>query len=55
MKEINDKSPEGVNLGFVSSYDNWSWLIFRGNLINDGINGACLTLSFAFLILLLTT
>lgn len=55
MADINDLSLPGLNQGHVTAWDNWPWLDFRGNLIKDGINGACLTLLFAFLILLVTT
>lgn len=55
MIDINAKSPEGINRGFISAYDNWLWLKFRGNLIKDGIYGAIITLGFAFIILFLTT
>ena len=55
VSDLNAKSLPGLNKAHISAWDNWPWLDFRGNLIKDGINGACLTLVFAFIILLLTT
>ena len=55
MIDINKNSPKGVNKAFMSGGDNWPWLMFRSNLLSDCISGACVTLLFAFVILLLTT
>jgi len=51
----NDKDSDGMNRCFGVGGNTWTWLNFNGNLINDAVTGVIISLSFAFIVILLTT
>ena len=50
-----DADSDGMNRCFGVGGETWTWLNFRGNLINDAVMGVIISLSFAFIVILLTT
>ena len=55
ISDINNDSPVGINRCFMVADETWTWLNFRGNLINDAFQGVCISLGFAFIVILMTT
>lgn len=46
---------EGINKCFMVADGTWTWLNFRGNLIKDAMQGVAISLTFAFIVILMTT
>jgi predicted RND superfamily exporter protein len=53
--EFNKQAGEGINKGFNTAYDNWSWHELRGEVVSSALQGIVFSCLFAFIILVLTT
>lgn len=55
ITSFNEKSGPGLNKGFQAAYDNWAWLHLRQIFVSNAIQGIIISISFAFIILTITT
>jgi len=55
VTKFNAESNTGVNKVWQVAYDNWTWLELRGAAISEAFQGIGVSLTFAFIILLIMT
>lgn len=53
--QFNRLAGKGVNKGFTTSYDNWTWLELRGAVVTNALQGMMFSCLFSFVILVVTT
>lgn len=55
ITSFNENSGIGLNKGFQTAHDNWAWLHLRRIFVTNAIEGIVISISFAFIILTITT